>query len=589
MRRASAIGIVVSIAAVSLLAAGGLAQRAGRVLHRPLPGDPTLLEEIDRRLLAPPASPDAIRRAAGPGSTWQHDQPLDDTVVRPRDSWQAPLRELDRHTQSAPGTRLAYQEVFTPSIAPFKRAQAYDLIDEMGRLTIRDPSLRAVAVGDPVPVAWRAARRVRFVGEVLVELSPAFPTPVPGVAGEQRVVSYSTSTGQPVEFAQDSAGNLYVRSVVAGTVRLTYVLEAPDFAFQAPYLPRLALADAAASLPESARPAAPGWLRASARTVLAHVGLAAEPTLDTALEQLVGYFRAFRDGELPDSRGPDMYTDLALGGVGACRHRAYALMATLTALRIPSRYVGNEAHAWVEVFLQGLGWTRVDLGGWDVPLDDRSPSSRQAYRPRQVDPFPTPPEYTGQYSAAANTSVGGDGGVATLGPESDDVAAGADPRAGSPQDAPSGGAPGRLATPRAPGPEGPPRASNPPRDEASTVTDSAGDDGVDVEPVHTVLSLTAVQVDETAGVQSRGGVVRGSMVRVAGQARDARGAGVGGLAVEVELWRGQRVVHVLGATVTRPDGRWEAHVLLPGDVRTGEYVLRANTPGDARHRAATAE
>src|SRR5690606_27036069 len=60
--------------------------------------------------------------------------------------------------------------------------------------------------------------------------------------------------------------------------------------------------------------------------------------------------------------GPELYAEIALGQVGVCRHRSFAFTVTALALGIPTRFVHNEAHAWVEVYDAKL-WHRIDLGG----------------------------------------------------------------------------------------------------------------------------------------------------------------------------------------------------------------------------------
>ena len=123
-------------------------------------------------------------------------------------------------------------------------------------------------------------------------------------------------------------------------------------------------------------------LRDSLDPVLRATGVRRTDSFDRALGRLVDYFRRFRDAPLTEQAGDNRYLTLALGGVGACRHRAYAFVLTLQGLGVPARYVGNEAHAWAEVALPGVGWSRVDLGGWDVPMQATAPSARDRWTPR---------------------------------------------------------------------------------------------------------------------------------------------------------------------------------------------------------------
>jgi transglutaminase-like putative cysteine protease len=572
--------------AVCLTAGAGWAQRAGRVLHRPIPGDVPLDENPSALPTVPPSSSQALARGAGPQAAWREHQGVDNDVQRPRPTWDAPAREMDRTTRSAPNTRLEYREVFTPSVQPFKRGTAQDMADELGRLTVRDPSLRPVAVGAPAPPSWAGHRRARFVGEMLVELSTSWPTPVPGIAGEQRIIRYAASDGESVEFLEDGVGNLFVRGVRSGTVRLTYLIESPDFAFAATDVPSMRTSELAARVPETLKPTTPSWLEARAQRVLSRIGVQPDWPFDRVLSRLVGHFRAFRDAEL-EGQGADLYTELALGGVGACRHRAYAMMLTMQALGIPARYVGNEAHAWVELWIHGTGWSRVDLGGWDVPLDTRAPSERPRFDPGLSDSFPRPQSYERQFSAngtGSGTGAARDGG-AWLDPDaslnepweqSDSVARADGGGASRSGGASSGGAGSEASSAAASRAE---RAAN---ERSDPMAD-------DAPKSPTITSVVSVVADERSGFASGSGFARGSMVHIVGFVRDSDGVGISGLAVELQIVRSGRAAQSLGSAATGAEGRFEAHVLLGGALEPGDYTLRAATPGDTRYAGSVAD
>ena len=64
---------------------------------------------------------------------------------------------------------------------------------------------------------------------------------------------------------------------------------------------------------------------------------------------MVAYFRSFEPSDdFPNDHG-DIYLDLALSRKGVCRHRAFAFLVTALNIGVPTRFVANEAHAWVEV------------------------------------------------------------------------------------------------------------------------------------------------------------------------------------------------------------------------------------------------
>ncbi len=512
---------------------------------------------------------------------------------------------MDPDTRSPAGTTLRYREVLSPSVSPFKRTHAYDAVDDLGRMTVRDPSMRPLRVGE-IPSGWARERIVRFTGDVHVELSATAPTPIPSVAGEQAVLSFRTEPEVPVGFFRDSANNLFVRAESSRTVHLSYVLAAPEHAFAAPdgAVPNYAPGSSAlrGSEPE---PAVPSFLAALHTRVLTHVNARRDAPLRPTLDTLIGHFRNYRDAELPASPEGNLYLRLALGGVGACRHRAYAFALTLHALGVPARYVGNEAHAWAEVYLAGTGWTRVDLGGWDVPLrDDGAPRAR--FVPRNPDPFPWAPNRASGYST----------GVASAPP---------DPRHRDrrhPEEPPNGGlGPGREVIAQDTPPENPSQSVGSRTGAASTARGGgtsavsseghvertglgeasddpdvlAGSDGNRGAKHGTILRLLSVQSAEARGGR---GVVRGTLLECSGDARDETGAAVANLPMILELVRGRHVVAMmgsgrrtlsLGTTITNDVGRFEARVMLPLEIDAGTYSIRARTPGDANHARAQVE
>ncbi len=628
---------LVAVAALGLVALPAEGQTPTPRLHREIPGD-LGFDALPAAAVVAPQSARAVQQAAGAGR-WDEAQRPGEDIVRPREAWSSPVREMDTETRSPVGYRLQYEEVFNPSVAPFKRTQAYDAVDDLGRLIVRSPALRPVPVGPQPPGAPTA----RFVGDLFVELSPRAPTPLPSVAAAQWVVSYRTVPAVTVAFAEDSAGNLVAQADVPQRqrVRLTYVLEAPETAFVAPRVAPVLLSDVA-RLTGQTPPPVPTSLRDSLDPVLRATGVRRTDSFDRALGRLVDYFRRFRDAPLTEQAGDNRYLTLALGGVGACRHRAYAFVLTLQGLGVPARYVGNEAHAWAEVALPGVGWSRVDLGGWDVPMQATAPSAREHFTPLHPDPLPRPDGYANSYSsynggrrdahtpgahghdagvagdpgaagAAQNGTVptpgvgapgmaqSGAPGAAGAGP-GDAVGAGGatgataeGPGAGAARGAP-GAATGRPVVTTGAGTGAATGAATGAGD-ASEARAGRGDvEGAEEAPLRRpLLALLSVR---GVGGESLSQFVRGRPVVCIGEARDEAGAPVGSLPVQVELlrngrpWRvgrGGRADAVLGTTVTREDGRFEAQVLVPLELDAGEYALRLRSPGDVRHRPAVSE
>ncbi len=621
MRRGLAVGLFTLAASLP-----GAAQPAGPRLHRFIPGDLSL-GEMPAGVLSAPGTADDFRRMAS-GTGWSEQTDTSHTpassVLRPREAWAPNARVMDAETRSPADATLNYREVFSPSVSPFKRTHAYDAVDELGRLIVRDPSLRPLRVGS-VPASWANAHVVRFTGDVQVELSANAPTPIPSVAGEQAVLSYRTEPEVALAFFRDSAGNLFARAQTARTVRLSYVLAAPQSAFAAPSgaVPDLAPNSPSLHGAEPA-PAVPPFLASGLARVLLHMGIARSQRMGSALDALVRYFRNYRDADLPPSGEGNLYLRLAMGGVGACRHRAYAFVLTLHALGVPARYVGNEAHAWAEVYLAGTGWTRIDLGGWDVRLRDES-AARERFVPENSDAFPRPPNYANGYSTGAAAAPSGErhrdpsrAQPANSGLGNDDpqgpshTGNGASPSPASPANAGDPQNPVATQEPATQTPGAPARngatpanaaartnARGPDATEPAEGPEAATEPAVDpaAEPVEmhaTRLRLTAVRAGEGSGAS----VLRGTLLTCEGDAIDETSSPIADLPVVLELTRNGSVVtfqrngrreSALGTTVTREDGRFSARVMLPVELDAGNYGIRARTPGDAHHRRAAAE
>jgi len=130
---------------------------------------------------------------------------------------------------------------------------------------------------------------------------------------------------------------------------------------------------------------------------LARLGIDADMDLGVAFNKLVGYFRDFTAKPLPRSTG-DIYRDLCDSQKGVCRHRAFAFMITANAIGIPTRFIENEAHAFVEVWFPGRGWQRIDLGGAALRMDVQGADNKTLHRPRADDPFEKPRAYKQSYT-----------------------------------------------------------------------------------------------------------------------------------------------------------------------------------------------
>src|SRR5262249_40233455 len=151
---------------------------------------------------------------------------------------------------------------------------------------------------------------------------------VPSVSPESRILHVRTEPETPVHFEVDAAGNQFV--VLDGPAtretRVTFVTDAPRGYFNQA-VPTQAAATDAATVPPM-----PRTVRDRALVVARELGVRSTDPLPYALEVLVEHFRSFREAESAPRASGDIYSELARGGVGVCRHRAYAFVITAHAL-----------------------------------------------------------------------------------------------------------------------------------------------------------------------------------------------------------------------------------------------------------------
>ncbi|MGE0546353.1 MAG: transglutaminase domain-containing protein [Kofleriaceae bacterium] len=389
------------IAVVVALAAGiAIAQAPRRVLHQDLPapsgdrpgptigdsgsGNPTGLVTGDK-ILPEPSDPPP-------------DQAKDEPVLG------AGGFAADRQTSMKPDdntgadSTLHYVSVFNPDVLPFKRMSALDGVRDDFSLEIARAMLTEVPVGGKSNTA-----RDRFWGSMLVKLAPNTDVPLPSVAPDMRILSYEIDPPVRLRFSKDGADNFYVRSDESnahGTYRLRFYADA-DAAYFAPTRTtgeRLTPRRVAAATPPGMRPVLPDNVRAEAKITLDKLGVDEDMDLDVTFNRLIEYFRRFEAKDLPRNGG-NIYRELCDARAGVCRHRAFAFMVTANALGLPTRYVHNEAHAFVEVwFPPPHNWQRIDLGGAALRMEVTGGEDKTLHRPRREDVFPKPEEYTGSYT-----------------------------------------------------------------------------------------------------------------------------------------------------------------------------------------------
>jgi hypothetical protein len=511
-----------------------------------------------------------------------------------------------------PGERI-YHEVFNPAVFPFKRMTVLDEVDEKGVLRVHDPRQRELKVKG----SRLSPGRDPFYGSVVVEFVAGQKVALPTPAAAVRLLGYRVTPEVPLKFFADGADNLYVEAQGAdvhdGPHRLVYLVDAEQRYFGGP------LSSAAPSTEDGGRteapaiPTLPRSLRRDADKVLRQIGIRPGSRADYAetLGSLVGYFRAFEMGELPngaDESRSALYLRIALSQRGVCRHRAYAFVITALALGIPARYVENELHVFVEVFVPTGGheagyWRRINLGG--APLSQRvyGGERRQSYRIKGDDPFTRPPSFAQaqkpQVSGLPPTPASGNaprGGFADPQPRTDagEGSGPKPPRLAAPPAAGAAQGPARL--PRSGGSAGPADARPAPGGEPlGTDTDAdaparLADDRIE-QPDDSragasaeALIPTSVTVAVTPVLLGRG-IYRGTTVSVHGQVRATQGLAAN-LEVALILGVPQHPL-LLGRTVTRSDGSFTTEVEIPATAPLGRFAIVARVRGDETRRGSS--
>ena len=225
------------------------------------------------------------------------------------------------------------------------------------------------------------------------------PRGVASVSPEQSLVSLGL--GSTVILSQDDAGNFYLSAPPDSSLKkldkLALVITAPLSYFSGSWRSSLSLSE----LKDHPNLALPDDLQRQALHLSAQLfNLEAKhsDSFEHLIFQLSDYFRAFVPGEQVE-QGGSVYERLTLSQIGVCRHRSYAFMVTARALGIPTRYVTNQVHAFVEVLDPNGRWRRVDLGGEGIAPEDlgltqdvlnQTQQAPQTYRPDDGLPQPKP-------------------------------------------------------------------------------------------------------------------------------------------------------------------------------------------------------
>lgn len=427
----------------------------------------------------------------------------------------------DRDTRRV--DHLPYDDPFRPRLAPFKRLVAFDQVDADYSLHVHDKAHKRVDVGKEAVLSGHADP---FFVDLGLELRAGEPIRIPSAVAGSKIKRAHLVPTVGYHLERDGAENLFIVADGGGTARLVLDMDAPKEGFggevnESTWSVVGAPPEGLVKLPASVQKVA---------DVVARDYVKVDKTVHSpkqAIHLLVDYFRAFKESEDPPPNSGDVYFDIATSKKGVCRHRAFAFMVTAIGLGIPTRFVNNEAHAWVEVF-DGYYWRRIDLGGAGRTLDDKSekPEKPQPQYSPPEDPFTWPPGAT----------KGSD-----LVPPS------------TPTPAPS--STGSL-------PSTPPPATS-----SSSAPSTA-------PPSKLTLQLSGI-ADEYIELQ------RTKSLAVKGRVVETGGAPCKGVRVEIVLRAPSKGLEVAakGVIITDDGGYYDGTVQIPMSVPIGDYSIVAHTPG----------
>ena len=285
-------------------------------------------------------------------------------------------------------------EIFDPALMALKRWSSLDqlyydsALGDPYRMQIYDTTKQQIH-----PTNYSGYSHV-FEGWLWmgVMVSTTQYTTIPSVSPDADIIAYDpNATNMEIFFYKDGADNYYIRGSRAATIDLKYWMGTNGSYFNRPVPGDLTTSDVPA---EAIRPigGSPSEAQVQVRDFLQHRednGSITNPSLywlwpengtpETNIQKifnnLTTYFSAFieGDGDVPDpvpGSGLDIYQTLCINGIGACRHRSFCFFVTANVLGLPTRYISNEAHAFVEVYIpednltySASHWKRNNLGG----------------------------------------------------------------------------------------------------------------------------------------------------------------------------------------------------------------------------------
>ncbi|MEZ4460102.1 MAG: transglutaminase-like domain-containing protein [bacterium] len=423
--------VIASVALTSLLVVAQERVDGAHVLHEFFTGRLTTAGKAEPNKpaemveVADSAAPPALSAEPRNGElVYGPDGPLNDGRLKEPYGDLSPFggpNTLDENTDRVDS--LTYFANFDPSVIPFKRVVSQNsvFLNENGEYVVR-------RVGNPAPSAFQGdlpADSQVFWGSFMLQMESGKLQPIASVAPNQILLEIQTEPEVPTSIFVDPAGNFMLRANYEGPLRVNMRLAVPTTYFTGEFAPTT-WAEIDRLRAERLEPR----IMAAAQQTLAELAIGRDLRPEEAIIELITYFRNFEARPFPDElRGDDLYVSIVENQIGVCRHRSLAFIVTALALGIPTHYVYNEAHAFVEVQWPGIGWRRVDLGGAANELNASSREDRTVHTP--PDSLPKPrrfvedqermvqngllPNSQASQNGTANSSSQTNGGSATNG------------------------------------------------------------------------------------------------------------------------------------------------------------------------------
>ena len=452
---------------------------------------------------------------------------------------------------------LNYFSSFDPSVIPYKRGVAQNEVKIAGgdyAFVVSPGRLREVTVERR---ASPAGEEDIFWGTFLLKSQAGQRTPIPSVAPNQDILEVLTEPATPLTIERDDADNHYVTAPTSGLVRINMKIAAPRSYFDAEF-GEVAWGE----LDRSELTQLPAALVPVARQVALDIGVNKRTMSPrSALLALIEHYRDFEGQPFPDElRGDDVYRSISMNQIGVCRHRSFAFVITASALGIPSRYVYNEAHAFVEIKWPQLGWRRVDLGGaaQDV-LMRAAEEQRRVHDGGANDSLPSPPAYQEELQRLAEQEDARRDNAVSGGPPGE-IEGGGDNAGFDAGDGPQSSAAGR--------------------DDAGSEQREPGEELADSPFAPDERTETFARIEGVSPAELR----RGKAFTIRGRLYTGTAQGAVSQRTLRILITSPTASHpggkLVGKVETDLAGRFESSLTLPTDLPIGRWALRAVFDGD---------